>query len=44
MPLIGTLVGFDTTSRESNLALIDWVREYLEGHGIAVALTFDDDR
>jgi len=43
MPLIRTLVGFDTTSRESNLALIHWVREYLAGHGIEVALTFDDD-
>ena len=43
MPLIRALVGFDTTSRESNLALIDWVREYLAGHGIAVTLTFDDD-
>ena len=44
MPLIRTLIGFDTTSRESNLALIDWVREYLAGYGIEVALTFDDDR
>jgi acetylornithine deacetylase len=43
-PLIRTLVGFDTTSRESNLALIDWVRQYLTGHGIEVMLTFDDDR
>jgi acetylornithine deacetylase len=44
MPLIRTLIGFDTTSRESNLALIDWVREYLAGYGIEVALTFDDER
>ena len=29
--LIRTLVGFDTTSRDSNLALIDWVRDYLAG-------------
>jgi acetylornithine deacetylase len=42
--MIRTLVGFDTTSRESNLALIDWVREYLAGHGVASELTFDDDR
>ena len=42
--LIRTLVGFDTTSRESNLALIDWVRRYLESHGAECALTFDDDR
>ena len=44
MPLIRTLIGFDTTSRESNLALIDWVREYLAGYGVDVALTFDDER
>jgi acetylornithine deacetylase len=44
MEMIRTLVGFDTTSRESNLALIDWVRDYLAGHGIASHLTFDDDR
>jgi acetylornithine deacetylase len=44
MPLIQTLIGFDTTSRESNLALIDWVREYLAGYGVEVSLTFDDER
>ena len=43
-PLIRTLVAFDTTSRDSNLALIDWVREYLAAHGVASTLTFDDDR
>jgi acetylornithine deacetylase len=43
LPLIRTLVGFDTTSRDSNLALIEWVRGYLDGHGIASTLTFDDD-
>ncbi|HEX8012751.1 MAG TPA: acetylornithine deacetylase [Casimicrobiaceae bacterium] len=42
--LIRTLVGFDTTSRESNLALIDWVRDYLAGQGIASQLTYDDER
>ena len=42
--LIRTLVGFDTTSRDSNLALIDWVREYLAGYGVTTTLTFDDDR
>jgi acetylornithine deacetylase len=44
LELIRTLVAFDTTSRESNLALIDWVRDYLAGHGIDSQLTFDDDR
>ncbi len=43
LDLIRTLVGFDTTSRDSNLALIDWVRRYLTGHGIESSLTFDDD-
>ncbi len=43
-PLIAALVGFDTTSRESNLALIGWVQAYLQQHGIAALLTFDDER
>jgi len=42
--LIRTLVGFDTTSRESNLALIHWARNYLAREGIASQLTYDDDR
>ena len=33
--ILGRLVGFDTTSRASNLALIDWVEGYLAGHGVA---------
>ncbi|MEP7327904.1 MAG: acetylornithine deacetylase [Betaproteobacteria bacterium] len=41
--LIRTLVGFDTTSRDSNLALIDWIRNYLDGFGVTSTLTFDDD-
>jgi len=44
LDLIRTLVSYDTTSRDSNLALIDWVRDYLDTHGFATALTFDDDR
>src|SRR5262249_2360822 len=44
LDLIRTLVAFDTTSRESNLALIDWVRDYLLGYGIDSQLTFDDER
>jgi len=42
--LIRTLIAFDTTSRDSNMALIDWVRDYLAGHGIDSQLTFDDGR
>jgi len=44
LELIRKLVSFDTTSRESNIALIDWVRAYLDERGIASTLTFDDDR
>ena len=43
LELIRTLVGFDTTSRDSNLALIEWVRRYLTGFGVESTLTFDDD-
>lgn len=32
--LLSTLVGFDTTSRGSNLALIEWVEAYLDGLGV----------
>lgn len=39
--LLAQLVRFDTTSRESNLALIDFVRTYLQGHGVACELVFN---
>jgi acetylornithine deacetylase len=39
---IRKLVGFDTTSRDSNLALIDWVQDFLGRHGFESKLTFDD--
>jgi acetylornithine deacetylase len=39
--MIRRLVGFDTTSRESNLVLIDFVRDYLEGWGVDSELVFD---
>jgi len=42
--LLDHLIGFDTTSVKSNLALIDWVANYLDGHGIASRLTYDADR
>ena len=32
--ILATLIGFDTTSRHSNLALIEWVEAYLDGHGV----------
>jgi acetylornithine deacetylase len=39
--LIQHLVGFDTTSRDSNLGLIEWVRDWLKGQGVASRLTYD---
>jgi len=42
--MIERLIGFDTTSRESNLPLIDFVRDYLDGYGIKSDLVFDDER
>ena len=41
LALIERLIGFDTTSRLSNLALIDFVADYLRGHGIASRKVFD---
>ena len=32
--MLRRLVGFDTTSRDSNLALIHYVKDYLSDHGI----------
>lgn len=39
--LLAQLVRFDTTSRESNLALIDFVRTYLLDHGVACELVYN---
>lgn len=43
LEMLRRLVGFDTTSRESNLALIDHVRTYLAGHGIELMLVPNED-
>lgn len=42
--LLAQLVRFDTTSRESNLALIDFVRTYLQGHGVACEWVFNEHK
>ena len=39
--MIDRLVAFDTTSRESNLALIHFVRDYLAEHDIDSTLIHD---
>ena len=41
--MIAKLVAFDTTSSKSNLALIDFVADYLAGHGVAARRTTDAD-
>ncbi len=37
--ILDRLVAFDTTSRNSNLPLIDWVRQYLDGLGVSYRLS-----
>ncbi len=40
--MIERLIAFNTVSRDSNLGLIEWVRDYLQGLGAKTRLTFDD--
>jgi acetylornithine deacetylase len=40
--MLARLIGFDTTSRDSNLALIGFVQDYLKEHGVEAAITHDD--
>ncbi|WP_397452189.1 acetylornithine deacetylase [Pseudomonas sp. NA-150] len=42
--LLAALVGFDTTSRESNLQLIEFVRDYLAQFDVPCELIFNDER
>jgi len=44
LELLRTLVAFDTTSHRSNLQLIAWVAEYLQGLGARVTLVHNEDR
>ncbi|MBM9595346.1 acetylornithine deacetylase [Roseitranquillus sediminis] len=41
--ILDRLVGFPTVSRDSNLALIDWVEEYLDGFGVTAHRTWNAD-
>ncbi len=41
--ILGKLVSFDTTSRDSNLELIEWVREYLEPHTSNIHILPNED-
>ena len=42
--MIDRLIAFDTTSRNSNLELMDYVRGYLAGHGVESELIYNDER
>lgn len=42
--LLASLIGFDTTSRESNLQLIEFVRDYLTRLNVPCELIFNDTR
>ena len=35
LELMRKLISFPTVSSETNIPLIDWVADYLDGHGIA---------
>jgi acetylornithine deacetylase len=39
--MIERLIAFPTVSRDSNLGLIEWVRDYLAGLGVDARLTYD---
>ncbi|MCL4189526.1 MAG: acetylornithine deacetylase [Rhodobacteraceae bacterium] len=44
LEILARLVAFPTVSRESNLALVDWVEDYLAGHGIAARRVWNEGR
>ena len=44
LQMMQRLIAMDTTSRKSNLEMIDWVADYLSGFGIDSRLTFNDER
>src|SRR5688572_5863011 len=41
LEIIRTLIAFNTVSRESNLGLIEWARDYLVRLGVRPRLTYD---
>ena len=40
--ILEALVGFDTTSRNSNLALVGWIEDYLDRFGVIHERIVDD--
>jgi acetylornithine deacetylase len=43
LDILNQLIAFDTTSRNSNMALIDYVEQYLHSHGVAAQRIFNED-
>ena len=41
--ILDRLVGFPTVSRESNLAIVDWIEEYLAGFGVKAQRVYNAD-
>ena len=44
MEMIERLIAIPTVSSDSNLGLIEFVRDYLAGHGVKSRLTYNDDK
>lgn len=44
LEILEKLIAFPTVSRESNLDLVAWVEEWLDGHGIAAHRVWNEDR
>lgn len=40
--ILERLVGFPTVSRDSNLAIVDWIEDYLADHGVTAHRVYDD--
>lgn len=43
LDILEALIGFDTTSHKSNMPLMEYIRDYLSGHGIAARLIPNED-
>jgi len=41
--ILEKLVSFPTVSRDSNLALVDWVEDYLAAHGVRATRVYNDE-
>ena len=44
LEMIEKLISFDTTSRDSNLGLIEWVRDWLKRYGVESSLVYNQEK